>query len=151
MTSSSPVSNKTIPRTVMLGLLVCVCSASMAEERKIYKYVDEKGKVVYSQVPPTTGAKDGKIDTVPVPAYKGHGGYSASVSPYDNPGIYSQDDLRYQYNQALRQRQQQIEGARKNRLAELQAECERQRQPDCNDPAALRYLESTQIPRGYRR
>ena len=151
MISSNPKSNRMIPRAVMLGLLVCVCSASMAEERKIYKYVDEKGKAVYSQVPPTTGAKDGKIGTVPAPAYKGRGGNGTPYSPYDNPGAYSQEDLRYQHNQALRQRQQEFENARANRLAELQAECTRQRQPDCSDPAVLRYMESTQMPRVYRR
>ena len=147
MTSSSTMSRKTVCRAVILGLLVC--STSMAEEGKIYKYVDEKGNVVYSQVPPTAGAKDGKIATIP--AYKARRGYSPSVSPYDNPATYSQDDLRYQYNEALRQRQQQMKNASEKRLAELKDECMRQRQTDCNDPAVLRYMESTQIPRPYRR
>lgn len=130
------------------ALALLAGSICLAEEPKIYKYVDEKGKVIYSNVPPASGVKEQKA--VPPPAYKGTGGYSPSYSPYDNPRNYSHDEQLYQYKEAARLRQKQKEEARDKRLAELQDECNRQRRPDCSDPAVLHYIESTRIPRGYR-
>ncbi len=141
------MSRKMIFGAAVLGLLVC--SATMAEERKVYKHVDEKGNVTYSQTPPMSGAKAKKVDVTP--AYTGRGGNTRSVSPYDNPHSYSQDDRQQQHKDALQESQQRTEEARKKRLADLEAECVRNRGTDCKDPQALRYQESTQIPRGYRR
>lgn len=131
---------------LVLGVLFG--SAAVAEEPKIYKFVDEKGKVIYSNVPPSAGVKEKKA--VPPPAYKGTGGYDPSVSPRDNPAMYYRDDQQYRYKEVIQQQQKQIDEANRKRLAELQEECNRQRQPDCSDPAVLRYIESTRIPRGYR-
>jgi hypothetical protein len=131
----------------ILGLVVC--TAALAQERKVYKYVDEKGNVVYSQTPPLDASKARKIDATP--AYSGRGGNSPSVSPYDNPRTYSGDTGQQQYRDALRERQQRQEEARKNRLTELEAECNRNRGTDCKNPDTLRYQESTQIPRRSRR
>lgn len=147
MTVRSPKTRKIIISVVLLGLLLC--GAVTAEERKIYKYVDEKGNVVYSQVPPMNGASVKKLDTQP--AYSGKGGYSMSVSPYDDPRAYSQDHSLDQQQKALEQRQRQMEGVRNKQLAELEAECNRNRGTDCNNPEVLRYIESTKIPRPYRR
>lgn len=140
------MSARTAFGAVLLSLLVC--AAALAQERKIYKYVDEKGNVVYSQTPPTDASKARKIDVSP--AYRGRGGNNPSGSPYDNPRTYSGDEYQQQYRNALREREQQSEEARRNRLAELEAECNRNRGADCKDPQALRYQESTQIPRGRR-
>jgi hypothetical protein len=131
----------------LLGLLHC--GAAMAEEPKIYKHVDEKGNVVYSQTPPTTGTGVKKLNTQP--AYRGQGGYSMSVSPHDDPRISSQDYRQDQNKQILQQRQQQMEDAKNKRFAELEAECNRNRGTDCGNPEVLRYIESTTIPRPYRR
>jgi uncharacterized protein DUF4124 len=131
----------------ILGLVVC--TAALAQERKVYKYVDEKGNVVYSQTPPLDASKARKIDATP--AYSGRGGNSPSVSPYDNARTYSGDTGQQQYRDALRERQQRQEEARKNRLTELEAECNRNRGTDCKNPDTLRYQESTQIPRRSRR
>jgi hypothetical protein len=139
-------------RKLTLGVAVlgvAVCAAALAQDRKVYKYVDEKGNVVYSQTPPVDASKARKIDASP--AYIGRGGNSPSVSPYENPRTYSGDTRQQQHGDALRERQQRQEEARKNRLAELEAECNRNRGTDCKNPNALRYQESTQILRGSRR
>jgi len=139
-------------RKLTLGMAVlgvAVCVAALAQDRKVYKYVDEKGNVVYSQTPPLDASKARKIDATP--AYSGRGGNSSSVYPYDNPGTYSGDTRQQQYRDALRERQQRQEEARKNRLTELEAECNRNRGTDCKNPDTLRYQESTQIPRRSRR
>jgi len=127
----------------LLGL--AVCTAALAQERKVYKYVDEKGNVVYSQTPPLDASKARKIDATP--AYTGRGGNTSSGSPYGSPRVYYNRGTGQQsYGDPARERQQQEE-ARKNRLAELEAECNRNRGTDCKSPETLRYLESTQIPR----
>jgi hypothetical protein len=74
-----------------------------------------------------------------------------SGSPYDDPRVYSQDLRQEQQQKALQQRQRQMEDARHKRLAELETECNRNRGTDCNDPEALRYIESTKIPQRYPR
>ena len=143
MTLFSHITGKTISAAILVGLLHC--SAAMAEERKIYKHVDEKGNIVYSQVPPTTGANVKKLDTQP--AYRGQGGNVMSGSQYNDPRFPSQDYRQDQYNQSLTQRQKQMEEARNKRLAELEAECNRDRGTDCGNPEVLRYNDSTKIPR----
>lgn len=144
MTSSGVITRETLFGVVFLGLLLH--GAAVAEDPKIYKHVDETGKVTYSQTPPATGASVKKLNLQP--AYRGQGGYSSSVSPYDDPGIYSQNYRQDQYKKAMAQRQEQMESARKKRLAELEAECNRNRGVDCSNPETLRYNESTKIPRG---
>jgi hypothetical protein len=147
MTLSSPTTRNVIFGAVLLGLLHC--GAAMAEERKIYKHVDEKGNIVYSQLPPMNGASAEKLKTQP--AYVGKGDNSVPFSRYDDPRSYSQDYRQDQIKKTLQQRQQQTEDARSKRLAELEAECNRNRGTDCNNPEVLRYIDSTKIPRSYHR
>jgi len=138
-------------RKATLGavLWVLLCAAATAQGNKLYKYVDEKGNVVYSQTPPMSGAKAQKLD--PRPAYSGRGGSTSSYSVYDNPSIYSGDSAQQRREEAERKRQEQREDARQKRLAELEAECNRNRGTDCKNPETLRYQESTRIPGGVRR
>ena len=149
MTLCSPITKKAIFGAVLLSLLHC--GFAMAQERQIYKSFDEKGNTVYSQVPPMSGGTVKKLSMEP--AYIGLGGYAGygiPVWPYDDLRYYYQQD---QYNSALRQRRQQADDARNKRIAELEAECNRNRGTDCSDPETLRYIESTKIPgmRLYRR
>ena len=145
MITCSPITRKTILAAVVLSLLPC--GAAMAQERKIYKHVDQKSSVVYSEVPPMSGSSVKKLDMQP--AYSGHGGYGISIWHYDNPPSYAYDYARDQYRNALQQRQRQAEDASNRRFAELEAECNRNRGTDCSDPEVLRYIESTKIPRTY--
>jgi len=147
MKSRSSKTRETLLAAALLGLLHG--GGAIAEEGKIYKHVDEKGSVVYSQVPPTTGKVLKKLDSKP--AYTGLGGYGPPVWPYGDTRGYSEYYGQDPYRGILQQRQQQMDAARSKRLAELEAECNRNRGTDCKDPEALRYIESTKIPRMYRR
>lgn len=147
MSPSGRIVAKTIFGALLLGLLHC--GAGMAEERRIYKHVDEKGNVVYSQLPPITSKEVKKLDTQP--AYSGRGGNNVPASRSDDPRVYSQDYRQDQIRKTLQQRQQQMEDSRNKRIAELEAECNRNRGTDCHNPDVLRYIESTKIPRTYSR
>lgn len=137
------------PKLIALAVLWGVfCAGAAAQGNKLYKYTDEKGNVVYSQTPPMNGTKAQKLDSRP--AYSGRGGNTPSYSPYDNPGTYSNDDVRFRNQQAARKRQEQQEEARQKRLADLEARCNRNREVNCKDPETLRYMESTDIPGGRR-
>jgi hypothetical protein len=137
-------------KALAVTALWAICAAAAAQGNtqgnKIYKYVDEKGNVVYSQTPPPGGQKAQKLDSKP--AYSGRGGDGASRSPYDNPGFYSNDDARWRYEDAMRKQQEAQEQAQQKRQADLEARCNRNRGTDCNDPETLRYMESTQVPGG---
>jgi hypothetical protein len=125
--------------------VLATSAAADAQERKAYKYVDEKGNVTYSQTPPV--GKDAK--QIPIaPAYRGQGG-GTSRGPYDDPGRYSSDG-HDRYQDAMLERQKAAEEAQKKRLAELEAECNRNRGSDCKNPETLRLIESNQTPGGRR-
>jgi hypothetical protein len=126
---------------ILLGL--SICTAAVAAERKAYKYVDEKGNVIYSQTPPADGREAKKVDVSP--AQGGRGGYSTGTR-YDDPRRYSSGDDRREEMSAEQQRKR--EEAEQKRLAELEAECVRNRGTDCKNPETLRLIESQRIPRG---
>lgn len=138
-----PTIRKTVLAAVLLGLLQG--GAALAEERKIYKHVDEKGSVVYSQVPPISGTILKKLDSQP--AYLGLGGYGPPAWQYNDTRGYSEYYRQDQNRGVFQQRLQQMDEARNRRLAELETECNRNRGTDCKDPEALRFIESTKIPR----
>lgn len=134
-------------KLVVIGVMLC--AGAFAAERKAYKHVDEKGNVTYSQTPPADAGQTKRIDIAP--AQEGRGGYAPPASSYDNPRTYSRDAERQRYEDAARARQQRQEDARQRRLAELEADCNRNRGTDCKNPEALRYQDSTRTPGGYRR
>ena len=142
-----PIARKTFFAVMLHGLLYC--AAATAAELGIYKHVDEKGKVVYSQVPPASGAGVKKLKTQP--AYVGQGGLGPPVSPYEDSRSYNRDYGQDQYHSVLQRRQQQMQDEKNKRLAELEAECNRNRGTDCSNPEVLRYIESTKIPGQSRR
>lgn len=129
----------------MSVLMALACVPSLAQERKAYKIVDKDGNVTYSQTPPVDGQEAQKLSTKPAMAGRGGyvGGSAGYYSPYDNPRQYSGQPT---YNAGQLQ-----PSAQEQRLAALKAECERQRGTDCNNPAALQYMDSNSIPGGRRR
>ena len=110
---------------VLAGLLAA--TGADAQEQKAYRYVDEKGKVVYSQTPPT--GKDAKQISIK-PAYRGSGGNTSSSS-YDDPRRYAPSGSEDQYAARIREQQKKSEEARQNRITELESECNRNRGVDC--------------------
>jgi len=108
-------------------------------------YSVEAVEPFWTLVPPVSGTVVKKLD--PQPAYRGRGDNVAPCSPCLDPRYSSQDYRQDQYNKARQQQQQQMEDARKRRMAELEAECDRNRGTDCSNPEVLRYIESTSMPR----
>lgn len=123
----------------LFASLVCFDGASAAE-RKAYKYVDEKGNVTYSQTPPAD--KDAKTVDVS-PAHQGRGGYSPGRPSYPQGSNYAD-----QRQAAQREQERQREQAKQKRIAELEAQCTRNRGTDCKNPETLRYMEAQNIPGG---
>jgi len=123
---------------IALGLLASQEGA--AQQRKAYKYVDGNGQVVYSQTPPLDGRRAKSIDISP--AYRGHGGYVGSVYAYHAGRADSSFD-----GQAHDAQRHRAEDAGKERVAALEAYCNRHRGTDCSDPETLAYIDSTRIPR----
>jgi Domain of unknown function (DUF4124) len=127
-----------------LALIALLAGAhAHAQERKAYKVVDANGNVTYSQTPPAAagdGKKVQKVEKVDIaPAQRGRGGYSGGQASYTETRYHSGHSSHDRYATAAQSREQ--------RLADLKAECERQRGTDCNNPRALQYLDSTSIPR----
>lgn len=139
---------KLAPSLIAFALgLVLAAGAQAQEPRKAYRHVDASGQVTYSQSPPVDGKDAKKVEKVDIsPAQRGRGGYAdGGYSIYDDPRYYSGQGSQGYYNAhaAAAARQQ----AHEQQMAEVRAECLRQRGADCNNPAALRYLESTSQPR----
>jgi hypothetical protein len=132
-----------LPLAALAALLVAFVTGATAAERKAYRYVDEKGNVVYSQTPPADGRDARKVDITPAQA--GRYGHVVPPGPYDNPRQYSgQGD----YEARMREQQRLREEAQRKRLAELEAECNRSRGTDCKNPETLRLIEAQKIPGG---
>lgn len=128
---------------LLTAAMALLCAPVLAQQRSAYKYVDEQGNVVYSQTPPVEGKEARKLDISP--AHRGREAYAPGVAVPREP------DYRTRAGSVSgldpHAAQQQREEAAKKRLAELQAECNRNRGTDCSNPETLRYMESTAIPR----
>jgi hypothetical protein len=140
------------------NLIVCLIAAGVlasasaaAAERQAYKYVDEKGNVTYSQTPPTQGKDIKKMDISP--ANSGRGGAVGGVQPGTNPYQQQYYSNRDEYQRAMQAQQKQREEAQQKRIADLKADCYRNRGTDCENPETLRNMEAQRIPGGgaYRR
>jgi hypothetical protein len=128
---------------LVTAAMTLLAQPALAQQRSAYKYVDEHGNVVYSQTPPVEGKEARKVDISP--AHRGREAYAPAVPMPREP------DYRTRWSSGSgpdpRAAQQQREEAEKKRLADLQAECNRNRGTDCANPETLRYMESTAIPR----
>jgi hypothetical protein len=128
-------------------LIALAFAAVTAHAQKVYKHVDDKGNVTYSQTPP---ANDAKVVNVPPPRR-----VPSSTSHQRNEEFHALQQaeherrrLEFERRQA-EQREAQQEAKRKRDEA-LQAECQRNRGTDCNDPAALARMEAERGPNQYR-
>lgn len=132
-----------------ISFLLCllISAGVAAAERKAYKIVDEKGNVTYSQTPPPAAAKSvQKVDISP--ASTGRGGYPGSYrdsreTQYQPSREYADERARQQ--EEMRKQRQQAE---EQRIANLKAECMRNRGADCENPETLRLIEAQRIPGG---
>ena len=138
------IAARTLAAAVLFGLLQC--GNTMGAGPVIYKHVDEKGNVVYSEVPPTGGKDVKKLDARP--AYEGRG---ANIDAGNMHRGYrrSPEDYRRQYKNAYERHRQQVEAMRKKSIETIEDECNRNHGTDCSNPDTLRYIESTKVPRRY--
>lgn len=128
--------------------MLCVAFGAGAQERKAYRQVDSAGNVTYSQTPPVDGKAAKKVETVDIaPAQQGRGGSSGGYSSQE----YRQYSGAHSPDRATVMSVQKIPSAQEQKQATLKADCERNRGTDCDNPATLRYLDSTSIPGGRRR
>lgn len=123
--------------------------APFAHGQKVYKHVDEKGNVTYSQTPP-----GGDATTVKVPPPRKVN--SSSGSSYQRSEEFraeqraERERRRLEFEQRqLEQREAQQEAERK-RIEALRTECQRNRGTDCNDPATLARMEAERGSNQYR-
>lgn len=128
---------------LVTAVLMLLSQPALAQQRSAYKYVDEQGNVVYSQTPPVEAKEARKVDISP--AHRGREGYAPGVPVPREPDYRTRGS--YGAGPDPRSAQQQREEAAKKRLAELEAECNRNRGTECSNPDTLRYMESTAIPR----
>jgi len=126
---------------IVLFLISSINATTASADPQVYKHVDANGNVTYSGVPPSDKGETKQIDVSP--SYSSSGGY-----PVFEPIIIPHYSSNERNLEAFEERQRLQDEARQKRLDELKAECNRNNGTNCNDPEALRYLESTKIPRG---
>ncbi len=160
LSSGTRLSN--VVASLALALLL-PCLGAQGADRSAYKYLDEKGSVVYSQTPPAGGKDAKKIDISPArpkPVILASG-TAVKSSAYDSstPVILASGtvvmpnarrDSSEGQEQDLGKKQEELkkaEIARRNLRAELEAECTRNRGTDCKNPETLVLMESSRIPR----
>jgi hypothetical protein len=117
-------------RGVLMAGFALVCTGAPAMERHAYRYMDENGKVAYSEFPPT-GIASRKVDTTP--AVTGHTG--ATPRPrYGEDSRYP--SARQDSSPELERKQAKIAAeAREKKLAAAKAdECRRNHGIGCRNP-----------------
>jgi hypothetical protein len=127
---------------ILLAIGIAASCSAGASEKKAYKIVDEKGNVTYSQTPPNQAKSVQKVDISP--ASSGRGGNTESRDLRQQ----QQSSHAGQRNQQIYNQQQKREEAEQQRIANLKAECHRNRGSDCDNPEALRLIEAQKIPGG---
>ena len=131
---------------ILLAALALALAAGTTQAQKVYKHVDEKGNVTYSQTPPSNDAKAIKV---PPPR-------SSNLSPYaieEERRVARQaemEDRRREYERRQQEQQEAMQEARRKQIEALRSECVRNRGTDCNDPATIARMEAERGPSQYR-
>jgi len=136
-----------LQKAAILAAALGIAGAAPACAQQVYKYVDEKGNVSYSQTPPPD-RDAGKVKVTP-PARA-----AAENRPrhdYEAEVIRRQraEDRRRELEAQREEQRQQMEEARKKRIAELEARCIRERGTDCKNPATIQRMEAEERPGTY--
>jgi hypothetical protein len=72
------------------GLAACVLLFAGAAQAQMYKCVDERGRMTYSDKP-QPGCKGGKVDIQPIPSISGQGARSQDDAPSSSRSTAQQD------------------------------------------------------------
>lgn len=114
-------------------------------QNKVYKIVDEKGNVSYSQSPPPAAKKVEAINVAPANSSEGRNRTSPDLARQRNNQYEAYNEQRME---AMRTQQKAREDAERARMDSLRAECNRNRGSDCDSPETLRLLEAQRQPGG---
>lgn len=131
-------------RTLLCCTLALIPLAAQAQ--KVYKHVDEKGNVTYSQTAP---AGDAKAISVPPPRKV------PPPSRYRGDEVHAErqaerERLRLEHERRQEERREAMQEAQRKEQDALRAECARNRGTDCNDPATLARMKAERGPSQYR-
>lgn len=128
-------------------LIALALTATSAFAQKVYKHVDEKGNVTYSQTPP---AKDATTVNVPPPRRAQPSSSYERNEEMRAQRQAEQERRRLEYERRQAEEREARQEAEKKRMDALRSECLRNRGTDCNDPAALARMEAERGPNQYR-
>lgn len=134
---------------LLFAALVLVLGCGAAHAQKVYKHVDEKGNITYSQTPP---ANDAKTVRVPPPRKSSSHAYDPYLNEEERRAERRarMDERQRDYERHRQEQQEAMQEARRKQVEALRAECERNRGTDCNDPATIRRMEAERGPTQYR-
>jgi hypothetical protein len=88
---------------IAVGLLFCLLAH--AAQAQMYKCVDERGRMTYSDKP-QPGCKGGEINLQPVPSIPGQ---AAPAQGAPNPASTAQQDVEFRRRQAEREQREAVE------------------------------------------
>lgn len=132
---------------IFVAVLLLALGSGATLAQRVYKHVDEKGNVTYSQTPPANDAKTVKVPP-PRPAHVN------SAYPLDEERRADQraamEERQRDYERRRQEQQEAMQEAQRKRTEALRAECVRNRGTDCNDPATLSRMEAERGPSQYR-
>jgi len=134
--------------SIVLGLTASLALAFASHaiaQNKVYKIVDEKGNVSYSQSPPPAAKKVEAINVAPANSSEGRNKTSPDLARQRNNQYEAMNEQRME---AIRTQQKAREDAERARVDSLRAECSRNRGTDCDNPETLRLLEAQRQPGG---
>lgn len=117
-----------------------------AHAQKVYKHVDEKGNVTYSQTPP---AADAKAVPVPPPRKLPPSAYGSDEERRAAQRAAMQD-RQAEFERRQREHMEAVQEDRRKQIDALRAECVRNRGTDCDDPNTIARMQAERGPSQYR-
>lgn len=128
-------------------LIALVFAAPFAHAQKVYKHVDDKGNVTYSQTPPGSDATTVKV---PPPRKVNSGSSHQRTEEMRAEQRAERERRRVEFEQRQAEQREARQEAERKRIEALRAECQRNRGTDCNDPATLARMEAERGSSQYR-
>jgi len=134
---------------LLFAALALALGCGTAQGQKVYKHVDDKGNITYSQTPP---ANDAKTVRVPAPRNSSNHPSNAYLNEEERRAERRarMDEQQRDYERRHQEQQEAIKEARRKHVETLRSECERNRGTDCNDPATIARMEAERGPSPYR-
>lgn len=132
---------------ILIAAIALSLAAGAAQAQKVYKHVDEKGNITYSQTPPANDATTVKVP--PPRKLSSNDPYLLEEERRANRQA-AMDERRREHELRQREQLEARQEARRKQVEALRAECVRNRGTDCNDPATIARMEAERGPSQYR-